>query len=94
MVDGRAPAVGDGGLHRLADCSAEALLGGGELLVLVDRLRVSEKTRERLAEGIETEAQAEALRAMRCQCGQGFLFSHPLPAEEATQLLLDEPTFR
>jgi len=47
-----------------------------------------------VAEGIETEAQAEVLRAMRCHCGQGFLFSHPLPAEKATQLLLDNPSWK
>ncbi len=40
-----------------------------------------------IAEGIETPAQADALRALRCQRGQGFLFSHPLPADEAERLL-------
>jgi EAL domain-containing protein (putative c-di-GMP-specific phosphodiesterase class I) len=43
-----------------------------------------------IAEGIETPAQADALRALRCQRGQGFLFSHPLPAEEAERLLTRE----
>jgi diguanylate cyclase (GGDEF)-like protein/PAS domain S-box-containing protein len=42
---------------------------------------------EVIAEGVETPAQAEALRALRCQRGQGFLFSKPLPAEEAGRLL-------
>jgi diguanylate cyclase (GGDEF)-like protein/PAS domain S-box-containing protein len=42
---------------------------------------------EVIAEGVETPAQAEALRALQCQRGQGFLFSKPLPAEEAGQLL-------
>jgi EAL domain-containing protein (putative c-di-GMP-specific phosphodiesterase class I) len=42
---------------------------------------------EVIAEGVETPAQAEALRALRCQRGQGFLFSHPLPAEAAGRLL-------
>jgi EAL domain-containing protein (putative c-di-GMP-specific phosphodiesterase class I) len=36
---------------------------------------------------VETPAQAEALRALQCQRGQGYLFSKPLPAEEAAQLL-------
>ena len=36
-----------------------------------------------IAEGIENHAQAEALRALRCRRGQGFLFSTPLPAKEA-----------
>jgi diguanylate cyclase (GGDEF)-like protein/PAS domain S-box-containing protein len=40
-----------------------------------------------IAEGVETLAQAEALRALRCQRAQGFLFSRPLPAAEAEALL-------
>jgi EAL domain-containing protein (putative c-di-GMP-specific phosphodiesterase class I) len=40
-----------------------------------------------VAEGIETLAQMEALRAMGCDIGQGFLFSHPLPLAEALALL-------
>jgi diguanylate cyclase (GGDEF)-like protein/PAS domain S-box-containing protein len=46
-----------------------------------------------VAEGIETEAQAAALRAMRCDCGQGYLFARPQPVEEATRLLLTQPTW-
>ncbi|UXI67620.1 bifunctional diguanylate cyclase/phosphodiesterase [Tahibacter amnicola] len=34
-----------------------------------------------IAEGIETEAQQEALRALGCEFGQGFLFGRPQPAE-------------
>jgi diguanylate cyclase (GGDEF)-like protein/PAS domain S-box-containing protein len=33
-------------------------------------------------EGIETESQREALLALGCRYGQGFLFGHPLPASE------------
>ncbi|MEO6603146.1 MAG: EAL domain-containing protein [Polyangiaceae bacterium] len=44
---------------------------------------------EVIAEGIETSAQAEALRALRCERGQGFLFSRALPAEEAERILTD-----
>jgi diguanylate cyclase (GGDEF)-like protein/PAS domain S-box-containing protein len=40
-----------------------------------------------VAEGVETSAQAEALRALRCQRGQGFLFSKPLPADDAERFL-------
>ncbi len=40
-----------------------------------------------VAEGIETPAQMEALRAMGCDIGQGYLFSHPLPLAEALTLL-------
>jgi two-component system CheB/CheR fusion protein len=35
-----------------------------------------------VAEGIETETQCELLRVSGCRLGQGFLFAHPLPAEE------------
>jgi diguanylate cyclase (GGDEF)-like protein/PAS domain S-box-containing protein len=44
---------------------------------------------EVVAEGVETELQAEALRALRCRSAQGFLFSRPLPAEEADRLIRD-----
>jgi diguanylate cyclase (GGDEF)-like protein/PAS domain S-box-containing protein len=44
-----------------------------------------------IAEGVETPAQMEALRALHCERGQGFLFSQPLPAEKAEQLLICEP---
>lgn len=33
---------------------------------------------EVVAEGVETEAAATALRAMRCALGQGYLYSRPL----------------
>ncbi len=44
-----------------------------------------------VAEGVETVAQAEALRRLRCQRGQGFLFSQPLAAVNAQQFLLNSP---
>ncbi|HEY8490225.1 MAG TPA: EAL domain-containing protein [Dehalococcoidia bacterium] len=40
-----------------------------------------------VAEGVETEAQRETLRALGCDAFQGYLFSPPLPAAEATALL-------
>ena len=40
-----------------------------------------------VAEGIETPEQAEALRELGCDVGQGFLFARPLPAEEIDELL-------
>ncbi|MFI3253166.1 MAG: bifunctional diguanylate cyclase/phosphodiesterase [Eubacteriales bacterium] len=35
-----------------------------------------------LAEGIETEEQAEFLRSAKCKLGQGYLYSRPIPNEE------------
>jgi diguanylate cyclase len=37
-----------------------------------------------IAEGVETEEQAAALRAMGCSLGQGYLFARPLPEEQLT----------
>ena len=39
-----------------------------------------------LAEGVETEAQAEFLLAENCDVMQGYLFSKPLPADEVALL--------
>ena len=40
-----------------------------------------------VAEGIETAEQLALLKALRCEYGQGFFFSHALPAAEAAELL-------
>jgi EAL domain-containing protein (putative c-di-GMP-specific phosphodiesterase class I) len=40
------------------------------------------------AEGVETEAQRELLRALGCSEMQGYLFSPPKPAADVRQLLL------
>jgi len=45
------------------------------ILALSERLGV-----EVLGEGVETEVQREALIAMGCEYGQGFLFARPQPA--------------
>lgn len=40
-----------------------------------------------VAEGIEHNAQTEILREMGCQMGQGYLFSKPVPPDEALRLI-------
>lgn len=42
---------------------------------------------ETVAEGIEGDAQLQALRGLSAQMGQGFLFSKPLSAEELPRAL-------
>ncbi len=42
-----------------------------------------------VAEGVETTAQAELLRAYRCRFAQGYLFARPLAAEAALELAGD-----
>jgi len=41
------------------------------------------------AEGVETNAQADALQGLNCTSAQGFLFSRPLPAHEAELLIVN-----
>ncbi|MCG2722196.1 MAG: EAL domain-containing protein, partial [Thermodesulfovibrionales bacterium] len=41
-----------------------------------------------IAEGIETEEQWKFLRLLRCDMGQGFYLSNPLPAEDAEKLFV------
>ena len=43
-----------------------------------------------IAEGIETSGQAQKLKALNCEYGQGYYFARPLPAEEAEALLTKE----
>jgi diguanylate cyclase (GGDEF)-like protein len=45
---------------------------------------------ETVAEGIETEAQLEFLKRYQCGVFQGYLFGHPLPAEDFLKLLADD----
>ena len=43
-----------------------------------------------IAEGIETGGQAQKLKALSCEYGQGYFFAKPLPAEDAEELLRKE----
>lgn len=40
-----------------------------------------------IAEGIELQEQADALRDIGCECGQGYLFSPPVSARDCEKLL-------
>jgi diguanylate cyclase (GGDEF)-like protein len=42
-----------------------------------------------IAEGVETEEQLEQLRSLKCQYGQGFLFSKPLDVTDADLFVLN-----
>jgi predicted signal transduction protein with EAL and GGDEF domain len=43
------------------------------------------------AEGVETQAQLDHLRRMRCDLAQGYYFAKPVPADELEALLLADP---
>ncbi len=45
-----------------------------------------------IAEGIETRRQLNLLRSLRCEYGQGYLFSKPLDRDAATRLLTEQLT--
>ncbi len=44
-----------------------------------------------VAEGVETAGHLAQVRAMACDYGQGYLFSRPVPADEAEALLASGP---
>lgn len=46
-----------------------------------------------IAEGIETERQAEVLRDLGCDCGQGYWFARPLPASSVEAFLAGKRPF-
>jgi diguanylate cyclase (GGDEF)-like protein len=45
---------------------------------------------EVVAEGIERSSHMELLKGLGCDLGQGYLFSRPVPATEAQQMILEE----
>ena len=44
---------------------------------------------ETVAEGVERVEQAESLRNLECDIGQGYLFSRPLPGDAISAFLRD-----
>ncbi|MNO06070.1 Phytochrome-like protein cph2 [compost metagenome] len=52
-------------------------------LMLADSLDI-----QVIAEGVETRAQMEYLRAQGCAVGQGFWYCRPLPLAELRQFVL------
>ncbi|CAN1212097.1 GGDEF domain-containing protein [Tumidithrix helvetica PCC 7403] len=46
-----------------------------------------------IAEGVETVDQLKFLQALKCDAMQGFLFSKPVPADEATKMLVEKRHF-
>lgn len=69
-------------IRRLGDGSDSASIVAS-IIALATSLRVGV-----IAEGIETEAQAQHLRQLGCPIGQGYLFCPPRPAEELEAFLL------
>jgi EAL domain-containing protein (putative c-di-GMP-specific phosphodiesterase class I) len=44
-----------------------------------------------IAEGVETEEQSEHLKLLRCEEGQGFLYSKPVNGDEVVHILEEQP---
>jgi EAL domain-containing protein (putative c-di-GMP-specific phosphodiesterase class I) len=53
------------------------------IIVMAHNLKLSV-----VAEGVETEEQLAFLRQHRCEYIQGYLFSHPLPANKMEQIMV------
>ena len=59
---------------------------------LVDAMiRIGKTLRlETVAEGVEKADQAERLRTLQCDLGQGYLFARPLPSDTITEMLREK----
>lgn len=64
---------------------------GGENIAIVQTIIMLAHTLKMsvVAEGVETMQQVEILKLLGCEFGQGFLFSQPLPAITAEQVILN-----
>jgi EAL domain-containing protein (putative c-di-GMP-specific phosphodiesterase class I) len=69
----------DRGLERQAMAKA--------IIVLADALHLTT-----VAEGIEREAQADQLRALGCQRGQGYLLAEPMSENEFIRFVSEAPS--
>jgi EAL domain-containing protein (putative c-di-GMP-specific phosphodiesterase class I) len=57
------------------------------LIEEICNLASSMKKMRSIAEGVERQEQADALRGIGCEYGQGYLFSRPVPAADCEALL-------
>jgi diguanylate cyclase (GGDEF)-like protein/PAS domain S-box-containing protein len=62
--------------------------GGDDAVIVTAVISMARSLKLRvIAEGVETEAELEFLRAHRCDEAQGYYFSRPVPADELVHLL-------
>ncbi len=66
--------------------SADATADGETILKSIITLAQGLK-RDVVVEGVETARDAQWLKALGCEFGQGFYFSHPLPSAQALQFI-------
>lgn len=71
---------------RRLDGSPESLGLVPVIINIADKMRM-----KAVAEGIETIEQLQQLKALNCDCGQGYFFAKPLDVEQATKLLESSP---
>lgn len=67
-------------------CDIPADSDGSSIAMAIINMAHSLKLKA-IAEGVETTEQMNFLRTLKCDEMQGFVFSRPLPAEDATELL-------
>lgn len=68
----------------------DILIGNGDATIVSAVIGMGRSLKQRvIAEGVETQEQLDFLQLQKCDEGQGFQFSHPLPAAEFARLLMD-----